>query len=440
MEQNHKKICLLHHTGGGNLGDDAIMSVVIRNIRRRWPEADITALSMNPADTTKKHEIPSYPIRRHTWDIGYRSSKNEATLGNKQGVRGWLKTTRNPLIRLPRAIRGELAFWAESFRILRSFDILIIGGGGQLTERGGPWAFPYAVFVWILMARAAGIRSIFLNVGAGPLKHPLSKFFATIALFSAEYVSFRDQSSQALAQHIGFTGKSIVSTDSAHDLEVTLPKIATSNRESQVVGIAPMPYPLCDPRERVGNLQKTYDDFLAKLAIFASSLARERFSLELFGSDTGADPAAIEDFRTVLWYRHSVATRPYTPIESVDELLSKISVMDFVVTCRFHGVVFAHLLNKPVLAISHHPKVANLMNDLGLSQYCVDIQTFTPSQLMNAFAGLTRNAEEVKSQLAAKLANYRSLLATQYDELFPLFTMEIWMKPAVRSQRSHTGH
>lgn len=63
------------------------------------------------------------------------------------------------------------------------------------------------------------------------------------------------------------------------------------------------------------------------------------------------------------------------------------------------------------------------MNDLGLSQYCVDIQTFTPSQLMNAFAGLTRNAEEVKSQLATKLANYRSVLATQYDELFPLFTM-----------------
>lgn len=76
-----------------------------------------------------------------------------------------------------------------------------------------------------------------------------------------EVLNGADSPSQALAQHVGFTGKSIVSTDSAHDLEVTPPKIATRNRESQVVGIAPMPYPLCDPRVRVGNLPAAIEDF-----------------------------------------------------------------------------------------------------------------------------------------------------------------------------------
>ena len=419
MKRTPIKIGLLHHTGGGNLGDDATMSVVVRNIRRRWPQTDITAFSMNPVDTKKKHGIPSYPIRRHIWAIGYGSTPKNSDPNSKLGLRRWLKTTSNPLIRLPRAVFGELAFLTASFRTLRSFDLLVVSGGGQLTERSGPWGFPYAIFTWVLMAKAAGIKCIFLNVGAGPLKHPLSKFFVTRALSAADYVSFRDEPSQLLARSIGFTGQSEVCVDSAYDLEVSPPNAALLRREHPVVGIAPMPYPFCDPREHPSNHQGIYEDYLAKLAIFASSLARQSYSLKIFGSDTGADPSAIEDFRTVLQNRYSVSTPQSKPMHSVGELLAEMSAMHFVVTCRFHGVVFAHLLNKPVLAISHHPKVANLMNALGLSQYCVAIQTFDPAQLTDAFASLVRNADQVKSQMTAKLAGYQSELTAQFDDLFP---------------------
>ena len=58
------------------------------------------------------------------------------------------------------------------------------------------------------MAKAVRIKCVFLNVGAGPLRHSLSKFFVTRALFAADYVSFRDEQSQALAMDIGFRGKS----------------------------------------------------------------------------------------------------------------------------------------------------------------------------------------------------------------------------------------
>jgi len=92
--------------------------------------------------------------------------------------------------------------------------------------------------------------------------------------------------------------------------------------------------------------------------------------------------------------------------------------VDYIVTCRFHGVVFAHLLNKPVLALSHHPKVTTLMNDLGLSKYCMDIRTFDPALLADTFASLVADTEEVKCRMAASLAKYRSRLMSQFDELF----------------------
>jgi polysaccharide pyruvyl transferase WcaK-like protein len=92
--------------------------------------------------------------------------------------------------------------------------------------------------------------------------------------------------------------------------------------------------------------------------------------------------------------------------------------MDYVVTCRFHGVVFAHLLNKPVLAIAHHPKVMDLMTDLELSNYCVDIRDFDPKLLAERFASMIINAEEIRSRMATSLTRNRQRLRSQFDELF----------------------
>lgn len=419
MKQRHAKVALLHHTGGGNLGDDATMEAVIHNIRQRWPDADITAFSMNPDDTEKRHGVPSFPIRRHKWDIGYQSAQAELTQASKHPFLIWLGVTRNPIVHLPLTICRELAFLVTSLRSLKSFDLLIVGGGGQLTERSGPWGFPYAIFIWVLMARMVRTKCIFLNVGAGPLNHPISKFFVTRSLFAANYVSFRDEQSQKLARDIGFTYKSQIFPDNVYSLEVPPPIASSKVNDPLVVGIAPMPYPFCDPREHESGHQAIYDNLIAKMATFSSSLIEHSCELVLFGSDTGADPTSIEDLRIALRDCHNILTPQYEPIESVDELLSRMAKMDYVVTCRFHGVVFAHILNKPVLAISHHPKVANLMNALGLGKYCVDIATFDPIQLTALFESLVSHTDEIKSTLAASLTSYRSQLAIQFDDLFP---------------------
>src|SRR3974390_335741 len=186
------RIALLHHTGGGNLGDDAIVESIIGNIRQRWPEVTITAISMNPEDTERRHGIASYPMRRHTWPRGYKPAV-QARDPDRRSLVQWLRTTRNPLIRLPKAVLRELAFLATSRKRLQGFDALVMGGGGQLTDRSGPWAFPYAIFTWFLLAKSARLKCIVLNTGAGPLVHRLSKFFVARALLAADYVSFRDE-------------------------------------------------------------------------------------------------------------------------------------------------------------------------------------------------------------------------------------------------------
>jgi polysaccharide pyruvyl transferase WcaK-like protein len=89
-------------------------------------------------------------------------------------------------------------------------------------------------------------------------------------------------------------------------------------------------------------------------------------------------------------------------IAGIDELLSTMRPMDYIVTCRFHGVVFVHLMNKPVLALSSHPKVSSLMNDLGLAKYCLDIRTCDVNTMQETFLSLMANRDEIKGRMARR--------------------------------------
>ena len=427
MLGSHSKIGLLHHVGGGNMGDNATMDAVIQNIKQRWSNAEIHAFCMNPGDTSERHGIPSHSIRTQTWGFGYTPAGDTATfkkafksVAGKWSFLLWLLRGVNALaVRLPRTLFREVQFLAASRRLIKTFDLLVICGGGQLTEWGGPWGFPYTILKWILLAKSVGAECIVLNVGAGPLDHPLSRLFAKRALAAADYVSFRDEQSQALMRKIGFTGKSRVCPDCVYSLNGVPRSLVSSKTDGpSVVGLAPIPFR--DPRVHPADKnQAVYEEFIAKSAMLASWLVKHSYSLSLFGTDIGVDPLAIADVQAILEEQSGVVAPQCAGVTSVYELLAAMSRMDYIVTPRFHGVVFAHLLNKPVLAISHHPKVMNFMAELGLSQYCLDIRDLDVSLLIEKFQLLVRNADEVRDCMSRSLEMFRSQLTVQFDELFP---------------------
>lgn len=423
-----QKIGLLNHMGGGNLGDDATQTAVMNNIRTRWPNAVIFGFSMNPSDSRTRHGILSYPIRRQTWEPSSQIPNSRAPF--REGVKRSL--TKHPFVfrlartvnrlatRWPSNLLREVVFLVSSCSRLRPLDLLIISGGGQLLDSwGGPWAFPYTIFKWVLLARLLHIKCYFLDVGAGPLEQPLSRWFTKHALVLADYTSFRDGKSRNLAQDIGFKAVSQVCPDIVYSLDIP----ASNNRSRptlrSVVGIAPMAY--CDPRHYWQKDQIIYDRLIRQFAVFGSSLVRQGHHLTLFSTDIWFDADTLEDTRIAL-DDAQVESNCIThgAITTVAELLALMSSMEYVVTCRFHGVVFAHLMNIPVIAVSHHPKVVTLMNDLELSKYCVDIRWFDSDLLAETFSLVVNNRDEIKSRMADKLLRYKTLLTDQFAGLFPL--------------------
>ena len=428
-------IGLLDAMGHGNLGDAAIQDSVIANIKKRLPGVQILGFSFVPEDTINRHGIPCHPITRPTNTLAPWARQSYQGAANR-----WLCSFISRSPRLQRILLtatnviAEAKFLSETHALLRDLDILIFSGGGQLGDLwGGPWGHPYNLFKFALLTKFAGKRLYFLNVGAEALDHRLSRFFTKSALKLADYVSFRDLESQDQMQKLGLRTDNAIYPDPAFALEVSSYLQKSAPGSSPVVGINPIGF--CDPRIWPQKNQPAYDQYLEKLTYFSRWLLDNGFQLRLFPTSPSVDKYAIADLTKRLTghsatgkslpERANIPENPppdgavcAVPCESVTGILSEIARCDYMVTSKYHGVIFSHLLQKPVIATGYHQKVNTAMQAAGQKQYSESIENFEPAWLIDSFQSLVRNREHIRSQQADAVAQFTQSLRKQFDDLF----------------------
>ena len=329
---------------------------------------------------------------------------------------------RHALFVRPSQLVHEVLFLGRSFILLCQLDMLVISGGGQLLDWGGPWAFPYTLFKWLLLAKCLNVECIFLNNGAGPLDAPLSRWFVRRTLDLADYVSLRDSASGDLLRKIGFRGRMKVVADAVWNLRLpeSATKVPQDERAERVIGIAPMAYG--DSSRHWVDDSQIYHRLIDNLAEFCGRMLERGYRIKLFSSDIWFDSQAIADLDAAIRAKNpGLAPDRVMPeaVCDIPSLLSTLSGLDCYVTCRFHGVVFASLQNVPTIALSPHPKVSNLMAALGLSDYCVDIARCDAEDLTARADQLLANADAIKARIKQSVSDFQEQLTEQFDELFP---------------------
>jgi polysaccharide pyruvyl transferase WcaK-like protein len=417
----YKKIGLLDHMGYGNMGDAAVQEAFIANIKRRLPNAVLIGFSLNPDDTRKRHNIASYPIRWcHPGWKGTDAPQAQAKVFDLNSkLKSYLKRCRilyvwaKPIHDFMR----ELAHLMRSYDTVRFLDILIISGGGQLSEL---WReMPYNVFKFCLLAKLSRTPLLIVGVGAGPLERPSSKFFARWSVRLANYTSFRDVESQTLLRNLGVKTQTHVCPDPAYALD--LRDYVTgkpSNTLTARIGLNPMGF--CDPRVWPRKDEAVYGRYLDKLAAFSSWLLAQNYHLEIFTSDSSVDLQAIADLkkRLIDASPNGSSKVAYRPVACLKELLVQMSTFDFVITSKFHGVVFSHLLAKPVIGLSYHPKIDDLMRTVGHLRYCLPIEHFDVDSLIETFQTLVHNGDDLRSLFRKTAATYADALQVEFDNCF----------------------
>jgi polysaccharide pyruvyl transferase WcaK-like protein len=420
-------IGLLDHMGYGNLGDAATQDVVIANIKKRLPDARLIGFSLIPEDTAKRHGIPCHPI----WWRYPRSERGGIPTTEKISLKSILKSAlkKNPLVyRWAKPVSDfarEVLFCVRSYRILRSLDVLIISGGGQFDDLWhGPWLQPYTLFKFSLLTKIARKKLYLLNVGAGRLEHPLSQFFARWAVRFADYRSFRDRDSQDRIRKLGVKAATEVYPDAVYALEVEKHlKGAIPASPRLVVGLNPTGF--CDPRIWPRKIDSLYQAYLDKLVLFSAWLLDQGYTLRLFTTDFTNDRLAIEDLKAGLGSKLSSPelaglTDPIfrNASESVKDVLQEMSEFDFVVTSKFHGIIFSHLLRKPVISLSYQRKMDVAMQAVAQGDFAANIEHFDVDWLIRAFNSLVHQSRTIRSRSAGAVEANAARLSQQFDSLF----------------------
>jgi polysaccharide pyruvyl transferase WcaK-like protein len=402
-ERKRKKIAFFGHFDSSNFGNESTLQAIIYHLRCFHPDAEVTCISSGPEATVATHQIEAIPLAE--------------VFGKWQLRNPFLRAVRRICIGIPR----ELYSWAKYLVRLKRIDTLIIPGTGLLTDAYGllGWG-PYNMFKWSLIAKICRCKLLFVSVGAGPIYGTLGRCFVRSALSLADFRSYRDKSTMQYLKGIGFRADN----DRVYpDLVFSLPEASIPNQDTKksrrsVVGLGLMEYAGKYSVSRPSN--EIYLAYLENLVTVVKWLLAHEYDVRLLSGDLG-DMHARQEFRDLLRERLSVRDEGHIidePVLSVENLLSQIAATDIIVATRFHNVLLALLCNKPVISISFHHKCESLMNAMGLSGYCLDINELKADRLIEKFCDLEANADKLKPLIRKKVTEFRKALDEQYKVIF----------------------
>jgi polysaccharide pyruvyl transferase WcaK-like protein len=387
-----KNIALLGVFGSGNFGNDASLAAMVQFLHRAKPEAELTCICPDPENVAAAYGIPAVAMSWHGLSAR------------------WFQLLNRALLKVP----SRLINFGRAVRHISRFHLLVVPGTGIFDDFGeGPWGVPFGVFRWCLAARLTGTRIAVASVGAGPIHHPISRWFMKAALRMAHYRSYRDSYSKDYMHSIGFDSSvDPVCPDLAFGLEPPAPQPPRSG-DSLTVGVGIMTYYGWHNDPGVGAA--LFDGYIGKLTGFILGLLDRGHKVRLLIGDKN-DKTALEALLARI-----EAARPgidfdrlsAPPITSLTDVMGIIAGCDAVVATRFHNVVAALALGKPVISIGYAQKNDMLLGEMGLSEFCQHIERLNPELLEQQFARLVASEAEYSRLVREGAAHMRARLKVQ---------------------------
>jgi polysaccharide pyruvyl transferase CsaB len=299
--------------GGMNLGDEAILEVILRELRASL-DVDVVVFSRNAEDTEQRHKVRAVPIREmHKDDV---------------------------------------------FEELRKLDLFILGGGGILFD-----GLVEDVLRDVNWARELGIPVMVYAISVGPLKTPESKQLVVTALNKVDKITVRENEAKRILHDLGIDQEIEVTADPGlllkpQSFTKEMLKMEGINPDSPLVGFS-----LREPGPAAPDLNiEQYHAILANAADFMV----ERFDAQILfvpmeiGDNKDPQHSHAVISKMVNAQRASVLKGEYTSAA----VLGLMKHMSFAVGMRLHFLIFAGIQKIPFVPLPYASKVAGLLSDL----------------------------------------------------------------------------
>ncbi len=354
------KIVISGYYGFGNAGDEAMLTAILESLYNENPRLEISVISGNPRQTRRTHGVNAVS-RLHL-----------------------------PLI----------------WNALRQCDLLISGGGSLLQDVTSKRSLYYYLSI-MRMAHWLGKKVFLYAQGIGPLNRAHARATVATVLNRCDYITVRDQKSANLLQELGVVRPPV---------RVTADAVLAMHPVDRRIGRALLAkYGIGGVAPKVGIYVRNWrndENYKTVFAQAADSLIDEQGCKVIFvPMQVPDDVAAARDIQAKMKHSATVLEDSYTTAE----MMSIAGNMDAVIGVRLHALVFAALMDTPLVGVSYDPKVDSFLHMIGESPRG-NLQTVSPEILVNAIREklhLQKQEEHVRravselryqSELTAELA------------------------------------
>ncbi len=399
-------IALFGMFGGGNLGNEATLWATTHMLKKRFPDASLVLISEAPCSKLlrgafqKRFNHDPMPVSPVLEKLPYR---------------------------LRRYARPFLQLIFEPIRILKirkitaNFDLFLVPGTGIADDYcQSPFDIPLTLLRWSRAVHANNIKLKYLNIGAGPVAHWLSKRWFRNSLKLADYRTFREKSSRDFSISLGINEKkNTVYPDIVFGIPVEkYLKQQSINWPPKVVGLGIMNYRGWNRNKDDGLI--IYNCYKEKLNKLVNALLKKGFTVRIIIGNRNSDKRTSEELSQELMCVDNHNRVLFNIIETHEDVFKVISRCDLVIATRFHNVLKSLLLNRPVISIGYGKKNDDLMTEMGMSNYCHHIEHFDVSNVLDQVESLANMAEPPNKQVMQKLPEYRQTLENQFDHMLEL--------------------
>ncbi|MEV4726858.1 MULTISPECIES: polysaccharide pyruvyl transferase family protein [Micromonospora] len=307
-------IGVLGSYGGRNLGDEAILTGLLADLREQEPNARIIVFSRNPAHTALAHpDVEAVP---------------------------WEGVSR-----------------VDSAEVLGQLDLLILGGGGILYDKE---ARRYLRVVRVAQER--GLPLLTYAVGVGPLSDGVDTGMVRETLAGATEVTVRDQESRMVLEEAGLLNPITVTADPAFLLEPEDFPARLLREEGVPAGKRLVGLSVREPGRAAERLD--VDGYHRLLAQIGDFLVQRIDAHVLFV------PMERDDIRhshgvlshMIAADRGRILHGDYSP----RQVLGLMKHFDLAVGMRLHFLIFAAMVGTPFLPLPYAGKVFDLAQRLGV--------------------------------------------------------------------------
>lgn len=411
MSAEPKLIGLFGLFGAGNIGNDGSLEAVVRFLRRAAPQERLLCVCHDPSRVDAALGLETVPI----------CVRPRAPLGGRAGAV------------LARAA-GSAAMGRHAVRQLRRLRVLIVPGTGFLDDfTTHPLGWPLDILTWCSLARLMGVKVVFVSIGAGPIRHPLSRRLMKLTAKAAHYRSYRDTVSKTFMQGIGFdAGGDPIYPDVAFGLPAAAAaRPRAGDGRPLTIGVGIMAYG--GWRHDGARSARIYDTYLEKMTGFVLWLLDRGDAVRILLGDE-MDRRAVDDLSRALSRARADRAADevvFAPARTLHDVMGQIADTDLVVATRYHNIVCALRMGRPTISIGYAPKNDALLAEAGLADYCQHIERLDVGLLKRQTLAMIADHHAVEAGVRRAVAGFESRLREQEAALARLIGGETGRRQGV---------